>query len=243
MNNRSIAGVSLVNEQRITEERSENRNEASLAEVFHIVTPRLVTFFRARGCTSTVAEGLAQKVTYELTGRVQEALRGARIHDGLEPAVIRIGDLKLDLARRLLLRGDEEIHLTPKEFDLLALLMKNSDAVLPHVKLLRSVWGLEYGGELEYLRNYVRTLRKKIEKVPANPEYIVSVPWVGYRFRKPKDSREVESQMAGDSIASEGSVHPPGWALVNGRDRARFSEVVSPKLGPTRAPFPRSYQQ
>jgi two-component system KDP operon response regulator KdpE len=120
---------------------------------------------------------------------VGEALRGAGSHDGIEPAVIRIGDLKLDPARRLFWRGDDEIHLTPKEFDLLALMMKNSDTVLPHVKLLRSVWGLEYGGELEYLRNYVRALRKKIEKVPANPEYIMSVPWIGYRFRMPKDSK------------------------------------------------------
>jgi DNA-binding winged helix-turn-helix (wHTH) protein len=197
MNNRSIA-----------------RGEASLAEVFNIATPRLVAFLRARGCNSTVAEALAQKVMCELPGRVGEALREARSHDGLDPAVIRIGNLKLDLARHLLLRADEEIHLTPKEFDLLALMMKNSDAVLSHVKLLRSVWGIEYGGELEYLRNYVRTLRKKIEKIPANPEYIVSVPWVGYRFRKPKDSSGDQSQRTGDSIASEGAVHPAGWALV-----------------------------
>jgi DNA-binding winged helix-turn-helix (wHTH) protein len=189
MNNRSIAGVRLVHEQRMTGERVESRNEASLAEMFHVVTPRLVAFFRARGCKSTVAESLAQKVMCGLSGRVREALRGAGSDDGREPDVIRIGDLKLDLTRRLFWRGDDEIHLTPKEFDLLALMMKNPDAVLPHVKLLRSVWGLEYGGELEYLRNYVRTLRKKIEKIPANPEYIVSVPWVGYRFRKPRDSR------------------------------------------------------
>src|SRR6266567_2906113 len=62
-------------------------------------------------------------------------------------------------------------------------------STLSHMKLLRSVWGLEYGGELEYLRTYVRTLRKKIEKIPARPEYIVNVPWVGYRFRNPEDSQ------------------------------------------------------
>jgi DNA-binding response OmpR family regulator len=129
---------------------------------------------------------------------------------------------KLDLARRLLWRGDDEIHLSPKEFDLLAFMMKNSDAILPHVKLLRSVWGLEYGGELEYLRTYVRTLRKKIEKIPANPEYIVSVPWIGYRFRKPKDSRGAESQMTDDSTASDRTVHPPEWALVS---RLRRSSI------------------
>ena len=99
--------------------------------------------------------------------------------------MIQIGDLKLDLERHMLWRGDDEIHLTPKEFDLLAFMMKNVDVLLTHVKLLRSVWGLEYGGELEYLRTYVCGLRKKIEKSPANPEYIVSEPWIGYRLRNP----------------------------------------------------------
>jgi two-component system KDP operon response regulator KdpE len=78
-----------------------------------------------------------------------------------------------------------EIRLSPKEFDLLAFMMKNVDVLLTHVKLLRSVWGLEYGDELEYLRTYVCGLRKKIEKNPASPEYIVSEPWMGYRFRSP----------------------------------------------------------
>jgi two-component system KDP operon response regulator KdpE len=84
-------------------------------------------------------------------------------------------------------RGDE-IHLSPKEFDLLAFMMKNADVLLTHTKLLRSVWGLEYGGELEYLRPHICTLRKKIEKNPAKPEYIVSEPCIGYRFRIPKGS-------------------------------------------------------
>jgi len=99
--------------------------------------------------------------------------------------VIQVRDLKLDLERHMLWRGDDEIHLSPKEFDLLAFMMKNVDVLLTHVKLLRSVWGLEYGGELEYLRTYVCALRKKIEKNPANPEYIVSEPRSGYRFRNP----------------------------------------------------------
>src|SRR5882724_11459359 len=141
MNNRSIAGVGLVYEYHTAEERLEPRSEASLAEVFYVAAPRLVAFFRARGCTCTIADALAQNVICELTQRTREALQGARSHDGLEPAIIRIGDLTLDLTRRLLLRGDEEIHLSPKEFDLLALMKKNFDDVLTHVKLLRSVWG------------------------------------------------------------------------------------------------------
>jgi two-component system KDP operon response regulator KdpE len=66
-------------------------------------------------------------------------------------------------------------------------MMKNAGAPLTHVKILRSIWGVEYGGELEYLRSYVRMLRKKIEANPAQPEYIVTEPWVGYRFRNPSD--------------------------------------------------------
>ena len=101
----------------------------------------------------------------------------------------------MDVQRRLVWRGEEEIHLSPKEFDLLAFMMKNAGAPLTHVKLLRTIWGLEYGNELEYLRSYVRMLRKKIEKDPAKPEYILTEPWVGYRFHNPSDpdSPSVES--------------------------------------------------
>jgi two-component system KDP operon response regulator KdpE len=93
----------------------------------------------------------------------------------------------MDLVRRMLWKRDEEIHLSPTEFDLLAFLMKNMGAPLTHVKLLRTIWGPEYGGELEYLRTYVRMLRRKIEDDPARPEYILTEPWVGYRFRNPTD--------------------------------------------------------
>jgi two-component system KDP operon response regulator KdpE len=123
----------------------------------------------------------------ELTARLRAVLRRTRVHDLAEPMVRQIGDLKIDFQRRLLWRDEEEIHLSPKEFDLLAFMMKNSGAPLTHLKLLRSIWGPEYGGELEYLRSYVRMLRKKIESDPANPEYILTEPWVGYRFRNPSD--------------------------------------------------------
>jgi DNA-binding winged helix-turn-helix (wHTH) protein len=100
----------------------------------------------------------------------------------------------------------EEIHLSPKEFDLLALMMKNAGVLLRHAKLLRSVWGPEYGGELEYLRTHICTLRKKIERNPANPEYIVSEPWIGYRFRIPENpelpSFQTEQPAAFESLSS-----------------------------------------
>ena len=96
--------------------------------------------------------------------------------------ILEAGVLKLDLQKRLLWRDRAEVHLSPTEFDLLAIMMKNAGAPLTHLKLLRSIWGPEYGNELEYLRSYVRSLRKKIETDPANPEYILTEPWVGYRF-------------------------------------------------------------
>jgi DNA-binding winged helix-turn-helix (wHTH) protein len=183
MNNYSIALGRFVNEQRMTERFLEATNE--FADVSKILAPQLFAFFRSRGCGPGVAEALSQKVMCELIARVRVVL--GRSQDPPEPVVIQIGNLKLDPERRLFWRDDEEIHLTPKEFDLLSLMMKNSGSTLSHVRLLRSVWGVEYGGELEYLRTYVRTLRKKIEKVPGKPEYIVNEPWIGYRFRNPED--------------------------------------------------------
>ena len=99
----------------------EDANEASFAGVFEILTPRLLAFFRSRGCEPGASEDLSQRVVCELRARVRAVL---------EPVVIQIGNLKLDLERRLFWRGEEEIHLSPKEFDLLALMMKHSGVTL-----------------------------------------------------------------------------------------------------------------
>ena len=101
----------------------------------------------------------------------------------------------MDLEHRLLWKGTEQIRLSPKEFDLLSYLMKSQGVPLTHVKLLRAVWGAEYGDELEYLRTYVRMLRKKIEDDPARPEYILTEAWVGYRFHNPSDVEQPMAQM------------------------------------------------
>ena len=194
MNSDSIAIDRFVHEQRMTEPFLDATNEAPFAGVSKILAPQLLVFFRSRGCGPGVAEALSQKVMCELISRVRVVLRRSSAQDPPEPVVIQIGNLKLDPERRLFWRDDEEIHLTPKEFDLLALMMKNPGSTLSHVKLLRSVWGLEYGGEPGYLRTYVCMLRKKIEKIPAKPEYIVNEPWVGYRFCKPEDSESLSFQ-------------------------------------------------
>jgi two-component system KDP operon response regulator KdpE len=123
----------------------------------------------------------------ELVARLGAVLRRTNSVRDTESGVLQAGDLKLELDRHLLWKGSEQIRLSPKEFDLLAYLMKNQGAPMTHIKLLRAVWGPEYGGELEYLRSYVRMLRKKIEDDPAKPEYILTEAWVGYRFRNPSD--------------------------------------------------------
>jgi two-component system KDP operon response regulator KdpE len=123
----------------------------------------------------------------ELIARLRAVLRRTRTLETQELQVIQAGALKMDLHRRILWRSGAPVHLSPKEFDLLAFMMKNQGSPLIHVRLLRSVWGPEYGNELEYLRSYVRMLRKKIENDASNPEYILTEPWVGYRFCNPND--------------------------------------------------------
>jgi two-component system KDP operon response regulator KdpE len=123
----------------------------------------------------------------ELVARLQAVLRRTHVNGAAEAGILQVGDLKIDFDRRVLWKAGEQIRLSPKEFDLMAFLMKNQGAPLTHVKLLRAVWGAEYGGEVEYLRTYVRMLRKKIEDDPARPEYLLTEPWVGYRFRNPSD--------------------------------------------------------
>ena len=134
----------------------------------------------------------------ELVARIGAVLRRTRRHSLGEQTQVEAGDLRVDFRRRKLWKRAEEIHLSPKEFDLLAFLMKNQGAPTTHAKLLGAVWGPEYGGELEYLRSYVRMLRKKIEDDPAQPFYLMTEPWVGYRFNNPADSGSPPAQSPGD---------------------------------------------
>ena len=121
----------------------------------------------------------------ELVARLKAVWRRLRVDDNDEPEILRVGDLELDMKQRVLQRKGESVHLTPTEFHLLALLMRHEGSPVPHAKLLRSIWGPEYSSELEYLRSYVKALRKKIEPNPSEPRYIVTEPWVGYRLCNP----------------------------------------------------------
>lgn len=120
----------------------------------------------------------------ELLARVRASLRRASKHPATEaaPTSLEIGDFKLDTqSRRVTVRGNE-VHLTPKEFDLLSYFVTHAGKVLTHRTLLAAVWGGNYVEQNEYLRVFVGNLRKKLEADPADPHYIVTEPWIGYRF-------------------------------------------------------------
>jgi two-component system, OmpR family, KDP operon response regulator KdpE len=118
----------------------------------------------------------------ELTARVRSAVRRSRVAQGESEMVITIGEIELDRERRLVKKAGAIVHLTPKEFDLLYCLMSRAGKPLTHARLLTSVWGTEYGSELEYLRTFVRQLRKKLEDDPARPKYLFTESYIGYRF-------------------------------------------------------------
>jgi two-component system KDP operon response regulator KdpE len=120
----------------------------------------------------------------ELLARIRAGLRRAPLTADSSAGRIAIGDLDIHVAaRRLTVRG-ADVRLTPKEFDLLLYLVGNAGVPIPHGRLLQAVWGPDYGGEVEYLRTFVNRLRKKIEADPANPQYLLTEPWVGYRFQR-----------------------------------------------------------
>jgi two-component system, OmpR family, KDP operon response regulator KdpE len=119
----------------------------------------------------------------ELTARVRAAIRRSHIKDGPPEDTLRVGEITLDPGRRQVSKGGKAIHLTPKEFDLLHYLMINAGRPIAHSRLLTAVWGPEYGGELEYLRTFVRQLRKKLEDDPSQPSYLMTEMWFGYRFQ------------------------------------------------------------
>lgn len=117
----------------------------------------------------------------ELLARVRANLRRSPA-ESVPEMLFEAGDFRLDVATRIVQVRGEEIHLTPKEFDLLAHLMQNRERVLTHRAILSKIWGAEYIEQTEYLRVFVGNLRKKIEIESSKPHYILTEPWVGYRF-------------------------------------------------------------
>ena len=120
----------------------------------------------------------------ELTARLRSAVRRRNTQDANRDAPIRHGQLELDPVKYRVLKSGHAIHLTPKEFEVLHYLMMHAGEPIPHARLLKSVWGPEYGNELEYLRTFIRQLRKKIEDDPRTPRYLLTDAYVGYRFNE-----------------------------------------------------------
>jgi two-component system, OmpR family, KDP operon response regulator KdpE len=117
----------------------------------------------------------------ELFARIRVALRRASMVSN-DDRKLEIGDFQIDQSTRTVRVRNEEVHLTPKEYDLLLYFARNPGKVLTHRILLGAIWGGDSVEQNEYLRVFIGQLRKKIEKDPANPQYIVTDPWVGYRF-------------------------------------------------------------
>ena len=118
----------------------------------------------------------------ELLARIRVALRRVAAEEVDQAGALTLGDLTIDYDRRLVRRSDDEIRLTPKEFDLLSLLARNHDRVLTHRVILKAIWGPNAVEQPEHLWTLVAQLRKKLEPDPARPRYVLSEPWVGYRF-------------------------------------------------------------
>ncbi len=117
----------------------------------------------------------------ELIARVYACLRRGRgRHTGEKSSVITVGRLTVDFARRKVTIDGEQVELTPTEFQLLSYLVRNRGVVIPHQRLLKEIWGPEYADQLDYLRLYVRYLRRKIERDPSKPEIIKTEWGVGY---------------------------------------------------------------
>ena len=119
--------------------------------------------------------------TPELLARIRAALRRLPVSQS-SPARIHIGQLEIDFTARTVANGSKSAHLTPKELDLLRYLTQHANEAVAHRELLQAVWGPDYGDQVDYLRVFIKNLRKKIELNPERPEYITTEPWVGYRF-------------------------------------------------------------
>ena len=124
----------------------------------------------------------------ELLARMRAALRRLpQAANGLQ--IVSFDDIEINFTTRRVAIGNREVRLTPKEFDLLQYMVAHPNVPISHTRLLQSVWGPDYGDEVEYLRVFVNQLRKKIEKNPSTPKYIFTEPWVGYRFHLPDNPK------------------------------------------------------
>jgi two-component system KDP operon response regulator KdpE len=122
----------------------------------------------------------------ELLARIRAALRRSAASPDAGPRSLSCPGLEIDFETRRVSAQGRDVRLTPKEFDLLRHLVAHAGKPVTHRELLQAVWGPDYGDEPEYLRVFVNQVRKKIEPNPARPQYVLTEPWVGYRFEPGK---------------------------------------------------------
>jgi two-component system KDP operon response regulator KdpE len=120
----------------------------------------------------------------ELLARIRVALRHAAGTAGADAPLLVFADLQIDIVRRVVHLGEQEVHLTPTEYDLLKLLATHAGRVLTHTMILRQVWGSAYERDTQTLRVFIGQLRRKLNDDPTNPRFILTEPGVGYRFRQ-----------------------------------------------------------
>jgi two-component system KDP operon response regulator KdpE len=118
----------------------------------------------------------------EFLARIRATLRRAPVSALGKSPVLHLNDIEINFRDRQIKVNGRSVRLTPKELDLLYYLVTHADSALPHDRILQAVWGPDYGDEVEYLRVFVNQLRKKLEPDPSKPRYILTEPWLGYRF-------------------------------------------------------------
>ena len=145
--------------------------------------------------------------TRELIARVRAAIRRVKAPARAEDAPIEIGEIRLEPVKRSVTKRGQPVHLTRKEFDILHCLMIRAGRVVTYARLLTAVWGADCREEVEYLRTFVRQLRKKIEDDPSNPLYVLTDVYVGYRFA---DAQMFLEEIAAGVPEVEHTDPPPG---------------------------------
>jgi two-component system KDP operon response regulator KdpE len=174
----------------ITDLAMPNLDGVGLAKRIRQVTEIPIIVLSVRGQDRTKVEALDAGAddyvtkpfsTNELLARVRAQLRRVPPAEAAQ-TVVTAGDFRIDLESRSVKVAGRDVHLTPKEFDLLVYLVRHAGKVVTHRTLLATVWGPESTEQPEYLRVFVGQLRKKIEPDPATPKYVLTEPWIGYRF-------------------------------------------------------------
>jgi two-component system, OmpR family, KDP operon response regulator KdpE len=127
--------------------------------------------------------------TPELLARIRANLRRAPLSPRQGPVVVTFDGISVDLSSHHVSVQGRDVRLTPKQSEVLHYLVTNSNVPIPHAKLLQTIWGPDYGNEVEYLHVVINQLRKKIEPDPSKPRYILTEPWFGYRFQLPPGAR------------------------------------------------------